>query len=139
MKTAMIFGTFDILHYGHLQLFRQARHYGDRVVAVVARDHNVKRAKGKRAFHAERERVAFLRHLDLIDTVVLGDMHDVYKVVKRVAPDVICLGYDQKIFVDALQTKLKEFHLKTRVVRLKPYKHHHYKTTKIKQYLDRMV
>ncbi len=139
MKTVMIFGTFDILHFGHLQLFRQARRYGDRVVAVVARDANVRKVKGVESFHTEAERKAFLDHIDLIDEVRLGDMTDVYKVIRTVKPDVICLGYDQEVFVENLKKKIKEFHLNTRVARLKPYKHHAYKTSKIKDYLNRMV
>ena len=37
----MVFGTFDILHPGHLDFFKQAREYGDEVVCVIARNINV--------------------------------------------------------------------------------------------------
>lgn len=139
MKKIMIFGTFDILHYGHLQLFRRAKRRGDRLIAVVARDANVLKVKGARAFHTEQERKAFLDHIDYIDQAVLGNMDDVYQVIKKIKPDVICLGYDQRVFVENLKEKLKEFQLNAKIVRLKPYKADAYKTSKIKEYLDRMV
>lgn len=139
MKTAMIFGTFDILHYGHLHLFRQAGRHGDRVVAVVARDVNVRKVKGCEPFHDERERLEFLRHMDLIDKAVLGDMNDVYKIVRRVKPDVICLGYDQRVFVDDLKKMIDDFGFASRIIRLKPYKSERYKTSKMKEYLNKII
>lgn len=139
MKTVMIFGTFDILHFGHLQLFLEARKLGDRLVAVVARDTNVEKVKGRKPFHLETERKDFLEHIDIIDEVRLGDMNDVYKVIADVKPDVIALGYDQKVFVDDVEEKCAAYGLKPFLVRLTPHKEEQYKTSKIKQYLDAVV
>lgn len=139
MKTVMIFGTFDILHHGHLHLFEQAKKYGDRLVAVLARDKRVANIKGKKSFHTEQERKKFLEHIDYVDDVRLGDRQDVYKVIRTIRPDVICLGYDQQIFVDKLEEKIRTFGLQTSIVRLKPYKHRRYKTTAIKAYLERFI
>ena len=139
MKTVMIFGTFDILHYGHIHLFEEAKKLGDRLVAVVARDSNVEMIKGKKSFHTEKERQAFLQHIDLIDEVRLGDMKDVYKVIKDVQPNVIALGYDQKVFVDDIEKRCAAYDLAVDIVRMKPYEQEHYKTTNIKRYLDQVV
>ncbi|HLC71304.1 MAG TPA: adenylyltransferase/cytidyltransferase family protein, partial [Candidatus Nanoarchaeia archaeon] len=38
MKTVMCFGTFDILHPGHLHYLQQAKKYGDYLMVVIARD-----------------------------------------------------------------------------------------------------
>lgn len=131
----MVFGTFDILHLGHLNFFQQAKRLGEKLVVVVARDNTVKRIKGKRSFNGERERVGLLEHIDYIDGVRLGDEKDVYKVIARVKPDVIALGYDQSDFVQGLMEYIKESKKKIRIVRLKPYKSNRYKTGKIKEYL----
>lgn len=43
MKKVLIFGSFDSLHKGHLNLFKQARKHGDKLIAVVARDETIKK------------------------------------------------------------------------------------------------
>lgn len=136
MKTVMIFGTFDILHTGHLDMFRQAREYGDRLVAVVSRDETTLDVKGKTPFHTHEERKQMLGELRSIDTVLSGSTSDVYAVVQEVRPDVIALGYDQKVFVDMLADKITEFSLETQIVRMSPYKPNKRKSSKIKDYLE---
>lgn len=135
----MVFGTFDILHLGHISLFRQARKYGDSLIAVIARDHRVKKIKGSNSFHTDLERKKMLEHIDLIDKVVLGNNKNVYIVIKKIKPDVVALGYDQKYFVGALESKIKEFKLTTEVVRLKKYAGEKHKTGKIKKYLAKQI
>jgi len=53
----LVFGTFDILHKGHLNFFKQAREHGDYLIAVVARDRTVKEIKGKPPIESEKERL----------------------------------------------------------------------------------
>lgn len=139
MKTVMIFGTFDILHAGHLDMFRQAREYGDRLVAVVSRDETTKGVKGKEPFHTHEERKAMLSELRMIDEALSGNVDDVYTIIETVRPDVIALGYDQNVFVDKLADKITEFGLETQIVRLSPYKPTERKTSKIKEYLEQSV
>ena len=47
MKKVIVFGTFDILHQGHLDFFRQAKQYGDYLIVAVAHDENVKKSRPK--------------------------------------------------------------------------------------------
>ncbi|MCX6707322.1 MAG: adenylyltransferase/cytidyltransferase family protein, partial [Candidatus Woesearchaeota archaeon] len=59
-KTVLVFGTFDILHPGHLNFFDQARKAGgegSKLVVVVARDFNSKKAKGIFPLNNERARL----------------------------------------------------------------------------------
>lgn len=139
MKTVMILGTFDIVHHGHLNLFKQARKYGDRLVAVVARDARVKNIKSRESLYTEKERKYFLEQIRLVDKVVLGDTKDVYKRIREIKPDVIVLGYDQMHFTDKLSEKIKEFRLKTRIVRARAYKSDTQKTGKIRKILENKI
>ncbi len=139
MKTVMIFGSFDILHYGHLHLFKHAREYGEKLVAVLGRDTTIRKMKSIDPFHTEEERFEILKQFGLIDEVVLGHEDDVYKVLKEVRPDIIALGYDQHIFVDRLAERITDFGLDTRIVRLPPYKASQYKTSNMRSYLDERV
>jgi FAD synthetase len=138
-KTVMIFGTFDIVHHGHLNLFKQARKYGDRLVAVLARDERVKNIKSRESVYNEKERKYFLEQIRLVDTVVLGDQKDVYKRIREIKPDVIVLGYDQMHFTDKLEEKIQEFKLKTKIVRAKAYKPKVLKTGKIRNILEKKI
>src|SRR3989339_651779 len=121
MKTVMVFGTFDIIHGGHIHMFLQARGYGDKLIVSVARDINVERIKGLGALHTEKERLEMLKHIDLIDEVVLGDKKDPYKNILKIKPDVIALGYDQKAYLDKLSDAIEATGLNCRIVRLSPY------------------
>ncbi len=138
-KKVMMFGTFDILHAGHLHIFKEAKKKGDELIAIVARDKNVIKIKRHKPFHNEAERKKILEHIDYIDKVFLGDIEDIYKTIRQIKPDVILLGYDQKTFVDGLRGELKRVSPKTKVLRLKPYKSGSYKTKKIKEYLNKYV
>ena len=139
VKNVMIFGTFDLVHQGHMALFKQAKKKGNQVVAVVGRDERVKQIKQSEPIHTERERKQLLEQIKLIDRVVLGDKHDVYKVIKRLKPDVILLGYDQTVFTDKLQEKIQEFGLKTKIERAKPYKETKLKSSAIRKQLETRI
>lgn len=137
MKKVLITGTFDIIHPGHLNLIKQAQELGDFLIAVIARDKNVIKAKGDPPYFNEKDRLNNLKKLNLIDKVILGDLHDLYKVIKEEKPDIITLGYDQKISVDKLveQLKIRNSYLpdfgelsrtagmaKLKIIRLQPFK-----------------
>jgi FAD synthetase len=128
----LVFGTFDILHAGHIHFLKSAKKLGETLTVVVARDKTVKLLKKKQSVHTEKERVTILREMRCVDAVVLGDPKlNVYAVIKKIKPDVIALGYDQIAFTDKLQEKIQEFGLNTKVVRLKAYKNGNHKSSKI--------
>lgn len=132
MTSVMIFGTFDILHPGHINLFNQARKHGDDLIIVVARDETVKKIKGYLPSLSEVDRKRNLEQFDKGFKVVLGDLDDPYTAIKEYKPDIICLGYDQEAFVSELKHVLKENEINAKVVRLKPYKEDMYKSYLIK-------
>lgn len=122
MKKVLVFGTFDGTHKGHLNFFKQAKKYGDYLIVVVARDETVKRLKGKLPFRNELKRIKELEKCEIVDEIILGDKNNPYEVLKKVKPEVICLGYDQKFFVENLSSEIKRLKLKTKIFRMKPYK-----------------
>lgn len=129
----MVFGTFDIFHLGHRSFLRQAKENGDYLTVVVARDKTVKSVKKQDTKNKEQARLENVQKSMLADKVVLGSLGDKYEVIKKYKPDVICLGYDQKFFIEDLEEKLIEFGLsKTKIIRLKSYKPGVYKSSKLK-------
>ena len=132
MKKVMTFGTFDIFHKGHESYLVQAREFGGFLIVVVARDETVLKVKGHEARNGENERLEVLKNSNLVDEAVLGNLNDKYAVIEKFRPEVIALGYDQKVNLPELKNKLKEFNLKTKIIRLKSYKPEVYKSSKIK-------
>jgi FAD synthetase len=126
MLKVMVFGTFDGLHAGHLNFFKQAKKFGDQLMIVVARDQNVKKIKGHRPKLGERKRLKALKPYG--DKVILGGLNDPYAVIRRLDPDIICLGYDQKSF-DKPLTKMFP---KINIIRLKSFRPNIYKSSLIR-------
>jgi len=123
MKTVLAFGSFDILHPGHLLYLERARRLGDRLVVVVARDESIKMFKGKGPVFSQRDRVRMLNSLKVVDKAVLGNRllksSDRYRVLKEYRPQVIVFGYDQKVNPQSIKKWLKENRMSAKIVRIK--------------------
>lgn len=129
-KEVMVFGTFDIFHKGHINFLKQARRKGDFLMVVIARDETVAKIKKQGTRNKEQKRKRILENSQLADKVILGNLGDKYSVIKKYQPDMICLGYDQKVFIDKLKDKLKQFGLKkTKIKKLKPFHPEKYKSS----------
>ncbi|MBI4049911.1 MAG: FAD synthase [Candidatus Doudnabacteria bacterium] len=121
-KRVLVFGTFDILHPGHIDFLRQAKRYGDFLIVSLAREKNVKRVKGQKPFHSETDRKKLLESLKFVDKVVMGSKDNYLGHIKSLKPDVIVLGYDQKAYTKDLKAKLAGLGLSPRIVRAQSYK-----------------
>ncbi len=130
----MVFGTFDIVHKGHEHLFKQARALAPNpfVIVSLARDVNVAKIKGKKPKNSEQKRKKQLELVAAVDKVVLGGERKYLPHILKEHPAIIALGYDQTAYVNTLKEDLKLAGQKTKIVRLKPYKPHLYKTSLIK-------
>ncbi len=121
MKTVICFGTFDLLHLGHLSYFEQAKKYGDYLIVVVARD-STKEKQKKKIIFTENERLKLLQSLRIVDEAVLGDKEDHYKIITAKKPDIILLGYDHPISEEDLKKELTKRNLHPLIFRAKPFK-----------------
>ncbi len=134
LTTILLFGTFDTLHPGHLNLFQQAKKLGDKLIVAIARDETVQKIKGRPAKHSEQERLRLVQACPLVDTAELGGIEDKYICIKKFKPDIIALGYDQDHYmVQELSKQLAEIYDKPpKIVRLKPYMPEKYKSSLIR-------
>jgi len=131
----MVFGTFDGIHEGHLNFFRQAKDFmkNSFLIVSIARDQNVLRIKGKYPDKNERQRMALVKKCKIVDQVSLAGLRDHIQYIVKMKPDIIALGYDQKEYVKNLKKDLKNNGLLVRVVRMKPYKEKIYKNHLLKK------
>lgn len=130
MTTSMAFGSFDILHEGHINYLNQAKKFG-KLVVIVARDSNIMKFKGRKPRNDENQRLRKVKELDFVDEAVLGK-ENIFDVLDKFRPDFICLGYDQNTASEEkINEELKKRNLKAKIVRLNPYKENVYKSSKL--------
>ena len=93
MKSIVLcFGTYDGLHPGHEDFFRQAREHGDELIVVVSRDTTVLDVKGDLPANGEQHRLKVVTEHPLVDQARLGNPGDKYRIIEEIQPDIICLG-----------------------------------------------
>lgn len=131
MTTVMCSGTFDIIHLGHLYYLSESKKYGDKLVVVVARDSTSEKIKGRRPKNNEKKRIESVRALKIVDKAVLGNEGDIFEIVNEIKPDIICLGYDQKVQKEQLEDELKKRCIKAEIVRTEAYRPEVYKSSKM--------
>lgn len=122
-KTVMAFGSFDLLHPGHLLYLRRARALGDRLIVVVARDESIEMLKRRKPLLNERARLSVIRSLRMVDLAVLGNRlsnaRDRYRILEKYRPSVIAFGYDQRVNEGEVKKWLMAHGIKARIVRIR--------------------
>ena len=109
MRKVMVFGVFDGVHEGHRAFLREAKTYGDYLIAVVAQDPVVEILKGRAPRANLAERFEHLKTDDSVDEVVVGDAElGAWEVLGNHRPHVIALGYDQRALKEELETHIEE-------------------------------
>ncbi len=117
-KKVVCAGTFDYLHQGHIDFLTQAKELGDELVVIVARDETVSRIKGFLPKHNEELRMQRVRDTGIPDKVVPGNLeNDLFRILEELKPDVIALGYDQRVAEESLMKRCPT----CQVIRLVPY------------------
>ena len=112
-------GVFDLIHIGHAHFLNAAKDHGDHLTVIVANDATVRKMKGEPIL-SDKRRAEVVLQLKPVNEVVIGrtgDMLDI--IVEEIKPDVIALGFDQRLFTrNELESKLFERGLRVKVVRL---------------------
>lgn len=123
MRKVLAFGSFDILHKGHILYLTEARKLGSSLTVIVARDASIRMFKGRDPFFDEKTRLYMIGSLKVVDKAVLGGKlskpSDVYNIFLKYRPDVVAIGYDQRVDVDELRSWLRAHSIDAKVVRIK--------------------
>lgn len=70
MKKVITYGTFDLLHYGHINLLRRAKALGDYLIVALSTDEFNRECKHKRCYFSYQERKALLESVRYVDLVI---------------------------------------------------------------------
>ena len=103
LKRILTYGTFDLLHWGHINLLQRARELGDYLVVAISTD-DFKDLKGKRSYHSFESRKRILEAIRYVDEVIPEHTWE-QKIedVKRHNIDVFVMGDDWKGKFDFLK------------------------------------
>lgn len=114
MKTVITYGTFDLLHYGHIALLRRAKELtngGQLIVSLSTDEFN--KIKGKITHIPYVERKKFLESIRYVDKIIPEEnweqkQHD----IKQHAVDIFVMGDDWAGKFDTLKTLCEVIYLK---------------------------
>lgn len=98
MKIIFVNGCFDVLHPGHIQLFKYAKSLGDYLIVAIDSDKRVSEMKGpERPIFSQSDRSQTLEAIRYIDVVHIFDSkEDLENLLKSIAPDIMIVGSDWK-------------------------------------------
>jgi len=138
-KRVLAFGTFDGLHPGHLFYLEQAKKLGKELIVVIARDSTVKKIKKREPILKEKERKHLIESLKPVDKAVLGAKKGSrFEILKKLKPNLIVLGYDQKPGKKELEKELKKKKIKAEIKRIKAFNPKKFKSSKLKKKISEL-
>ncbi len=94
MKRILTYGTFDLLHYGHINILKRAKELGDYLVVALSTD-EFNAIKGKKAYHSYETRKKMLEAIRYVDLVIPeNEWEQKLSDVKDYHIDVVVMGSD---------------------------------------------
>lgn len=111
MKKVITYGTFDLLHTGHINILRRAKDLGDYLIVAVSSDEfNV--IKEKKAYYSFKERKAIIEAIRYVDEVIPEDNWEQKKTdIKNHNIDIFVMGEDWDSKFDFLKDQCEVIYL----------------------------
>ena len=94
MKRVLTYGTFDLLHFGHIEILRRAKALGDYLIVALSTD-EFNEIKGKKAYHNYETRKKMLEAIRYVD-LVIPEKNWEQKIsdIKEYKADIVVMGSD---------------------------------------------
>ena len=70
MKRVITYGTFDLLHYGHVNILRRAKEYGDYLIVAISTDEFNRDKKQKKCYFSYEQRKQLVESIRYVDLVI---------------------------------------------------------------------
>jgi glycerol-3-phosphate cytidylyltransferase len=96
MKKKVIYtaGTYDLFHFGHLNILLKAKELGDYLIVGVSSDKLIKKYKKIKPIISYKDRVAIVKELKCVDKVIKQNEFFKIKQLRKYNIDIIILGND---------------------------------------------
>lgn len=112
MKRVITYGTFDLLHYGHINILRRAKALGDYLIVALSTDEFNWNMKQKKSYFTYEERKAMLEAIRYVDLVIPEDNWEQKKTdVAKYGVDVFVMGDDWEGKFDFLKEQCEVVYL----------------------------
>ena len=105
MTRVITYGTFDLLHYGHIKLLQRAKALGDYLIVALSTDEFNMRQKNKRSYFSYEERKLILEAIRYVDLIIPEESWEQKKTdIVKYEIDVFVIGDDWEGKFDFLKT-----------------------------------
>lgn len=95
MKTVITFGTYDLLHIGHINILNRSGEYGDKLVVGVSSDALNYKKKQKYPIYTESDRMNIINNIKIVDEVFLEESLELKKdYILKYNADILIMGDD---------------------------------------------
>ena len=95
MKTVITFGTFDVLHIGHINILQRAKSRGDRLIVGISSDALNFAKKNRYPVYPEQERKAIIASIGCVDEVFIEESLELKaEYIKKYAAHTLVMGND---------------------------------------------
>ncbi|MCR5814566.1 MAG: glycerol-3-phosphate cytidylyltransferase [Desulfovibrio sp.] len=112
MKRVITYGTYDLLHYGHINLLRRARALGDYLVVALSTDEFNKNMKNKICVQTYEERKTILESLRFVDLVIPEyNWEQKTEDIRLYKIDIFCMGSDWEGKFDFLKEQCRVIYI----------------------------
>lgn len=95
MKKVITYGTFDLLHYGHINLLKKAKALGDYLIVAISTDEFNWEEKQKKSYFTYEQRKTLIEAIRYVDLVIPETCWEQKKIdVKKYGVDIFVIGDD---------------------------------------------
>lgn len=103
MKKVITYGTFDLLHYGHINILKRAKELGDYLIVALSTD-EFNEIKGKKCYFSYEEREKLIESIRYVDLVIPeNNWEQKIENIKEYKVDTLVMGDDWKGKFDYLK------------------------------------
>ncbi|MCO4323170.1 glycerol-3-phosphate cytidylyltransferase [Mammaliicoccus sciuri] len=112
MRRVLTYGTYDLLHYGHIELLRRAKQYGDYLIVALSTD-EFNKLKNKKSYYNYEQRKMMLESIRYVDLVIPeNNWEQKTDDVKNFKVNTFLMGHDWEGEFDFLKDHCEVIYLK---------------------------
>ncbi|WP_394881864.1 glycerol-3-phosphate cytidylyltransferase [Mammaliicoccus sciuri] len=112
MRRVLTYGTYDLLHYGHIELLRRAKQYGDYLIVALSTD-EFNKLKNKKSYYNYEQRKMMLESIRYVDLVIPeNNWEQKTDDVENFKVDTFLMGHDWEGEFDFLKDYCEVIYLK---------------------------